>query len=277
MQVAVLLVPPSAARTQLQQGSSCHLHQLCLPSLCSPSLAPSIPVQPPAGKVERKEHILDERDALFSDLRHKHFAAASLAISRLMDEFKVKRAAGPAAGWLVWGQQQATPCVCKHREVASPGTTDECAAPARPSPLLLLRPQAKNGRGIKGSSGELDLRNMSKLLQSLPQYRCVCVCACVGGRAAGCSSGVVELGTATLRLAATGGRAECSMWHTRHKRSKCMAANGIWWQLNRQPSPACLAVHAALPWPACSSPPPPLRPPLLACLQGPAVQAGGAR
>ncbi|PSC68723.1 SM Sec1-family [Micractinium conductrix] len=75
-------------------------------------------VETQGGKVERKEHILDERDALFSDLRHKHFAAASLAISRLMDEFK-----------------------------------------------------AKNSRGIKGSSGELDLRNMSKLLQSLPQYR----------------------------------------------------------------------------------------------------------
>ncbi|PRW58349.1 SM Sec1-family [Chlorella sorokiniana] len=71
------------------------------------------------GKLEKKEHILNERDALFVDLRHKHFAAASQAIANLMDEFKAKNRVG------------------------------------------------KGGRGVS----ELELRNMSKLIQSLPQYR----------------------------------------------------------------------------------------------------------
>ncbi|KAL4443933.1 hypothetical protein ABPG75_011670 [Micractinium tetrahymenae] len=71
------------------------------------------------GKQERKEHILDERDALFCELRHKHFAAASLRISGLMDEFRAKNKV------------------------------------------------AKGGRGV----GEMELRGMAKLLQSLPQYR----------------------------------------------------------------------------------------------------------
>jgi hypothetical protein len=72
--------------------------------------------------VERKEHILDERDALFADLRHKHFAAASIAISSLMDDFRSKNKVGKAGS-----------------------------------------------RG--GGAGEMELRNMSKLIQSLPQYR----------------------------------------------------------------------------------------------------------
>ncbi len=38
---------------------------------------PSAPFLWAAGKLEKKEHILNERDALFVDLRHKHFAAAS--------------------------------------------------------------------------------------------------------------------------------------------------------------------------------------------------------
>jgi hypothetical protein len=74
----------------------------------------------PAGKVEKKEHILDERDTLFVDLRHKHFAAASLQISNQLDEFRARNAK-------VSGRSKA--------------------------------------------SGELEMRNMSRLIQSLPQYR----------------------------------------------------------------------------------------------------------
>lgn len=74
------------------------------------------------GKVDKKEHILDERDSLFVDLRHKHFAAASLKISGLLDEFRARNA-----------------------KVSG----------------------GKSGRGM----GDLELRNMSKLIQSLPQYR----------------------------------------------------------------------------------------------------------
>ncbi|GAB4816148.1 hypothetical protein N2152v2_003194 [Parachlorella kessleri] len=39
------------------------------------------------GKTEQKEHLLDERDPLYVELRHQHFAAASLKISGMMDEF----------------------------------------------------------------------------------------------------------------------------------------------------------------------------------------------
>ena len=105
-----------------------HLHLRLPPCLLLP-LTSSSPPPPlasppthPAGKLERKEHILDERDALFSDLRHKHFAAASIAISSLMDDFRSKNKVGKAGG-----------------------------------------------RG--GGVGEMELRNMSKLIQSLPQYR----------------------------------------------------------------------------------------------------------
>lgn len=66
---------------------------------------------------------MDERDSLFVDLRHKHFAAASLKISGLLDEFRARNA-----------------------KVSG----------------------GKSGRGM----GDLELRNMSKLIQSLPQYRC---------------------------------------------------------------------------------------------------------
>ena len=65
--------------------------------------------------------MLDERDALFVDLRHKHFAAASLKISGLLDEFRARNA------------------------------------------------KVAGGKG--GRMGDLELRNMSKLIQSLPQYR----------------------------------------------------------------------------------------------------------
>ncbi|KAI3423806.1 hypothetical protein D9Q98_009643 [Chlorella vulgaris] len=77
-------------------------------------------VETQGGKVEKKEHILDERDTLFVDLRHKHFAAASLQISNQLDEFRARNA-------------------------------------------------KVSGRS-KGS-GELEMRNMSRLIQSLPQYR----------------------------------------------------------------------------------------------------------
>lgn len=76
--------------------------------------------QTQGGKVEQREHVLDERDALFADLRHKHFAAASLAVSGLMDQFRAKNV------------------------------------------------KAKGG---KGGVGDMELRGMAKLLQSLPQYR----------------------------------------------------------------------------------------------------------
>lgn len=81
---------------------------------------PPTPPSSPAGKVEKKEHILDERDALFVELRHQHFAAVSLKISSLMDEFRSKNKAAKAGA---------------------------------------------------GGVGDLNLRNMSKLIQSLPQYR----------------------------------------------------------------------------------------------------------
>lgn len=45
------------------------------------------------GKVETKAHILDERDAIWVDLRHQHFAAASLKISSMLDEFRKKNTA----------------------------------------------------------------------------------------------------------------------------------------------------------------------------------------
>lgn len=57
---------------------------------------------PPAGKAERKEHVLDERDALFVDLRHQHFAGASLKISSLLEEFQAKnKVRARHSGWRV--------------------------------------------------------------------------------------------------------------------------------------------------------------------------------
>ena len=76
--------------------------------------------------------MLDERDALWVDLRHKHWAAASLDISARMDALRAANAKSGGGG---------------------------------------------GGRagGAGGAVGDLNLRNMSKLIQSLPQYRCVCV------------------------------------------------------------------------------------------------------
>ncbi|KAL4529037.1 hypothetical protein Ndes2526B_g06871 [Nannochloris sp. 'desiccata'] len=42
------------------------------------------------GKTEPKEHVLDERDDMHVDLRHRHFAAASLRISSAMDDLRAQ-------------------------------------------------------------------------------------------------------------------------------------------------------------------------------------------
>lgn len=42
------------------------------------------------GKIETKEHTLNENDSLFSELRHKHFAAASMQITSELDELRAK-------------------------------------------------------------------------------------------------------------------------------------------------------------------------------------------
>lgn len=71
-------------------GSAMQLYSSCMLYIISlgGSLPPLI-----TGKTEKKEHILDERDTLFAELRHQHFAAASLRISSLMDEFRQKNKA----------------------------------------------------------------------------------------------------------------------------------------------------------------------------------------
>ena len=51
----------------------------------------------PAGKTEQKEHLLDERDPLYVELRHQHFAAASLKISGMMDEFTQQNRVSPGS------------------------------------------------------------------------------------------------------------------------------------------------------------------------------------
>lgn len=60
----------------------------------TPSLeAPNIfvhDVQTQGGKTEQREHPLDEKDKLFTELRHLHFAGASLKISQLLDEFRAR-------------------------------------------------------------------------------------------------------------------------------------------------------------------------------------------
>lgn len=71
------------------------------------------------GKKEPKDHILDERDDMHVELRHLHFAAASLRISNAMDNLRAQSRA------------------------------------------------ASRGKKL----GDLDLKGMSKLVQSLPQYR----------------------------------------------------------------------------------------------------------
>ena len=120
----------------------CAAGPACVQSSCQPPLhAARLPVSPSPqplpgllspGKVEKREHLLDEKDPLYVELRHKHFAAASIHISSLMDEFRTKNR------------------VAKQRGASS------------------------------GNVGDMGLRDMSKLLQNLPQYRCV-RCACGGG------------------------------------------------------------------------------------------------
>lgn len=46
--------------------------------------------QTEGGQTELKVHILDERDPLWTELRHQHFADASLKISSLVEEFTKK-------------------------------------------------------------------------------------------------------------------------------------------------------------------------------------------
>lgn len=65
---------------------------------CTHTHPAALPLPRGAGKVERKEHALNERDALYCDLRHKHFAAASLAISNLLDQFRAKNKARAGGG-----------------------------------------------------------------------------------------------------------------------------------------------------------------------------------
>lgn len=50
-------------------------------------------IETEAGKTETKSHILDERDSIWVELRHQHFAAASLKISSMLDEFRNKNTA----------------------------------------------------------------------------------------------------------------------------------------------------------------------------------------
>lgn len=42
------------------------------------------------GKNEPKDHILDERDSMFVDLRHRHFAAATMRITSALDDLRSK-------------------------------------------------------------------------------------------------------------------------------------------------------------------------------------------
>lgn len=50
-------------------------------------------IETEGGKAETKSHILDERDAIWVELRHQHFAAASLRISSMLDDFRKKNKA----------------------------------------------------------------------------------------------------------------------------------------------------------------------------------------
>jgi syntaxin-binding protein 1 len=59
------------------------------PSLESPNIFVH-EVQTQGGKTEQREHPLDEKDKLFTELRHLHFAGASLKISQLLDEFRAR-------------------------------------------------------------------------------------------------------------------------------------------------------------------------------------------
>ncbi|KAK2079353.1 hypothetical protein QBZ16_003044 [Prototheca wickerhamii] len=42
------------------------------------------------GRLERKQHVLDDRDALFAELRFRHFAEATTRITGLLDELRAK-------------------------------------------------------------------------------------------------------------------------------------------------------------------------------------------
>lgn len=55
-------------------------------------------VQTQGGKSEQREHPLDEKDKLFTELRHLHFAGASLRISQLLDEFRTRNDMVPRGG-----------------------------------------------------------------------------------------------------------------------------------------------------------------------------------
>ena len=50
-------------------------------------------IETEGGKSETKSHILDERDSIWVELRHQHFAAASLRISSMLDDFRKKNKA----------------------------------------------------------------------------------------------------------------------------------------------------------------------------------------
>lgn len=50
-------------------------------------------VETQAGKTEKKEHLLAETDDMWVALRHKHFAAATIEITRTLDEFRAKNKA----------------------------------------------------------------------------------------------------------------------------------------------------------------------------------------
>ena len=50
-------------------------------------------IETEGGKSETKSHILDERDSIWVELRHQHFAAASIRISAMLDDFKKKNKA----------------------------------------------------------------------------------------------------------------------------------------------------------------------------------------
>lgn len=71
--------------------------------------APKPARHPPAGKTEKREHLLDERDSLFVDLRHQHFAAASMRISGMMDEFRDRN---KARGGGLCARARERVCVC---------------------------------------------------------------------------------------------------------------------------------------------------------------------
>lgn len=114
--------------------------------------------------------MLDERDALFAELRHSHFAAAAMRISSQMDEFREKNKVGQGG---LWGPQeggglgQVNPCkhICQASFTRTPALLALfCTAAAQ---------VASKGRAV----GDMDMKGMSKLIQQLPQYRCAAWCS----------------------------------------------------------------------------------------------------